>query len=155
MRKIITILAAIALVLGLSACEDNDTAKQYKQGAKAADKRSLEKTNLERKLKLDDNPSIVGYVYIVSFAKPMGYYVIKGKVSSSGSQIAPESEIVDPCSGSYCPSVVDGPQDDGTYGTGDPGIFFFLTNGTMVVTSLDYIYSTQPLPIDVPRLGGQ
>jgi hypothetical protein len=53
------------------------------------------------------------------------------------------------------PVVVDGPQDDGSYGSGDPGIFFFLTNGTKVVTSLDYIQTDQPIPgITAPKLGG-
>lgn len=39
----------------------------------------------------------------------------------------------------------------------DPGIFFFTTDGTMVHTSLDYLYSTTPLPtnVNVPKLGGK
>ena len=34
-------------------------------------------------------------------------------------------------------------------------IFFFTTEGTMVVTSLDYFYTTQPVAtaLDVPKLG--
>jgi hypothetical protein len=157
-KKIIGLFAAIALVLGLSACtDDSDTLKNYKQSGKSTLKNSLEKKNLERRLQMEENPTRVGYVYLMSFSKPIGYYVIQGKVSSSGSQLAPEMEIIDPCSGSYCPTVVDGPQDDGTYGDGDPGIFFFTTNGTMVHTNLDYFYSTEPVPsfVDVPRLGGK
>lgn len=43
----------------------------------------------------------------------------------------------------------------GSYGGGDPGIFFFLTNGTKVVTSLDYIQTDQPIPgVAAPKLGG-
>jgi len=89
-----------------------------------------------------------------------GYYVTKGKISSSGSQATPEQDIHWTCGGTAgyygCqPVVVDGPQDDGSYGAGDPGIFFFLTNGTKVVTSLDYIQTDQPIPgIAAPKLGG-
>ena len=46
-------------------------------------------------------------------------------------------------------------KDDGTYGAGDPGNFFFTTDGVMVETSLDYIISNEPIAIDVPRLGGK
>ena len=54
--------------------------------------------------------------------------------------------------GNFC-LTLDSSQDDGTYGEGDPGIFFFLADGTYVETTLDYVYSTQPIPVDVPRLG--
>jgi hypothetical protein len=75
-------------------------------------------------------------------------------VSSTGSQLTPTDKVVQPCSG--CDRlVVDGAQDDGTYGQEDPGSFFFTTDGNLVETTLDTIYSTQPLTIDVPLLGGQ
>jgi hypothetical protein len=77
--------------------------------------------------------------------------VILGKVSSSGSQIGPEEEIVKRWSDGY---VLDSAQDDGTYGDGDPGVFFFTTDGMMVETSLDYVIADRPIELDVPRLGG-
>lgn len=50
----------------------------------------------------------------------------------------------------------DSAKDDGTYGNGDPGIFFFFTtDGIMVETDLNYIQTDAPLSIDVPRLGGK
>lgn len=158
-KKVIAIMAALAaaVLLTAGAC-DNDESKAYQQ-RKAANKQldptrnTLEKQNLQRKLKIEENPSQVGYVYVMNFGNIVGYYVIKGKVSSSGSQLQPEDDIVQPYAGGdrY---VTDGPQDDGTYGDGDPGIFFFLANGAMISTSLDYLYSTVPIPVDVPRLGG-
>lgn len=160
-KKVVAIIAAISasVLLTAGSC-DNDATKAYEQ-RKSANKQldparpTLEKANLKRKIALEENPNQVGYVYITSFGKPMGYYVIKGKVSSAGSQLQPEDDIVQPYSGSdrY---VTDGPQDDGTYGDGDPGIFFFLADGTYVETTLDHIYSTQPIRtfLDVPKLGG-
>lgn len=152
MKKIAA--AALAGTLSLAAftaCEDGPKGRAEKQRSVTL-KNSLEVTNLKTKLKRENDPNAVRYVYLISFAKPIGYYVIKGKVSSSGSQLAPEDEYYD-C-GTECGVTLDSAQDDGTFGTGDPGIFFFTADGTMVSTTLDYIESDAPLPIDVPRLGG-
>lgn len=122
--------------------------------------RTLEKANLEEKRQREENPNAIGYIYLMNFGQVTGYYVIKGKVSSNGSQATPEQQIIQSCGGSTgyynCgPVVVDGPQDDGSYGQGDPGIFFFLADGTKVVTSLDYIQTDRPIPaLNVPKLGG-
>ena len=154
-KGIATLAAAVALAAGLSGCYTSEYRQREQQQAEkqSATKTSLEKSNLQRKLKLDEDPNRIGYVYLMSFGKPIGYYTIKGKVSSNGSQLTPEQDIVRPYSGTYIP--VDGPQDDGTYGEGDPGVFFFTTENVMVVTSLDYFYATQPVPsaIDIPKLG--
>ncbi|MFB7890283.1 hypothetical protein ACFCZ3_19755 [Cellulosimicrobium cellulans] len=150
------LVGALVAVLAFAGCSTEPTAyeerKEKQETVSLTD--SLEIKNLEEKLQRENDPSAIRYVYLISFAQPIGYYVIQGKVSSSGSQLAPEEEIVDPCRSSYCPTVMDSAQDDGTFGSGDPGIFFFLADGTMVSTTLDYIESDAPLPIDVPRLGG-
>ena len=150
-------LAAVALVaaLALTGCSDNSDYQERKAlQDKVTVSNSLEKVNLEEKLSREDDPEAIRYVYLMNFGQIVGYYVTKGKISSSGSQLAPEQEIVDPCASSYCPQVLDSAQDDGTFGAGDPGIFFFTADGTMVATSLDYIQSDAPLAIDVPRLDG-
>lgn len=152
-KAIATVLIAALAIFAFTGCMSTE-AEDRKQAQKEVTLKgpSLEKENLKEKLRRENNPTAVRYVYLVSFAQPIGYYVIKGKVSSSGSQQAPEDDIVHPCSG--CDRVVvDSAQDDGTYGTGDPGIFFFLANGTLVSTTLDYIESDQPLPLEVPNLG--
>lgn len=154
-KKIVAALAIGGLV-SLAGCSTSESYQEVErrqdQAKQAATKSTLEKQNLTRKLKLDEDANRVGYVYIMSFSKFIGYYTIKGKISSNGSQIEPEDQILHPYSGEWIP--VDGPQDDGTYGEGDPGIFFFTTEGAMIVTDLDYMYSTQPIPsaIDVPKL---
>lgn len=155
--RILAAIAGLALLFGASACTSSvsyeEVKKRQEQAQQTAKKETLEKKNLERKLKLDEDANRIGYVYVMSFGKFVGYYTIKGKISSNGSQIDPEQLLLNPYSGEYV--VTDGPQDDGTYGEGDPGIFFFTTEGTMVVTDLNYMYSTQPIPtsIDVPKLG--
>lgn len=173
-RRLVAAVLFVALlllaVLALAGCDDNthhDDAQQsgqrlteqaFRQQQAAvpyrAPRYSLERRNLAEREKREDNPSAVGYVYLMSFGKPIGYYVIKGKVSSTQSQMTTGQLVIDGCPGvsDRCPTVVDAPGDDGSYGPNEPGIFFFTVDGTMVTTPLDYIHSDQPLPIDVPRL---
>lgn len=151
-------VAALAAVLvlftaGCTGTTDEEEARNKAQAQKATGQ-TLEKQNLEEKRKREEDPNAVGYVYLMSFGKIIGYYVTKGKISSNGSQATPEDEILWTCKSNHgCqPVVVDGPQDDGSYGVGDPGIFFFTTSGVKVVTDLDYIHTDKPLAIEVPLL---
>lgn len=159
-KKMATVLTVGALALGASACSSNDDDKfaerEKQQTAKRDTTRdTLEKQNLKERMRRQERPTALGYVYLVNFGKPFGYYAIKGKVSAAGSQLTPENDVIRDA-GQYGGGnvVTDGPQDDGTYGSGDPGIFFFTTDGVMVETSMDYIYSDKAMAIDVPLLGG-
>jgi outer membrane murein-binding lipoprotein Lpp len=155
-------LAAVAALsaLLLSGCtsgpgKTNTESSRRQLQAKKASGSTLEKTNLEEKRKREENPNAIGYVYLMNYGQIVGYYVTKGKISSSGSQATPTDQILYACDDglSGCQAVtVDGPQDDGSYGSSDPGIFFFTTEGVKVVTSLDYIQSDQPLAVNAPKL---
>lgn len=152
--KLATVFAAVALVGVLAGCgttNDYQDRKESQDATTLKDSQALR--NLEEKRDRENDPNKVRYLYVMSFGEIIGYYVTKGNITSNAAQIAPEDDIVQPWQGGdrY---VVDSAQDDGTYGDGDPGVFFFTADGTMVVTSLDYIQSDQPLAIDVPRLGG-
>jgi hypothetical protein len=150
-KKITATITALAVAgLVLTGC---NPARDEREGAQKASqiKDSLEKKNLEKKRAREENPDSIRYLYLMNFGQIVGYYVTKGKVSSNGSQVGPETEIIH---GGGNGNVVDSAKDDGTYGVGDPGIFFFTTDDVMVETSLDYIQSDSPLSIDVPRLGG-
>lgn len=116
-------------------------------------KDSLERRNIRERLLRTNKPNAIGYVYVMSFGKIIGYYTIKGKVSSTQSQMTTDQLIQKVCySGSCGSEVVNAPGDDGSYGANEPGIFFFTTEGAMVETNLDYIVADQPLPVDVPLL---
>ncbi len=151
-RRVAALAATTALALTGCTGEEYEQRKQEQKNSAVIQGQSLEQKNLRELAKRENDPSNVGYVYIVSYGSVIGYYVIKGKVSSSGSQIGPEQEVI--CKGTSYESchVLDSKQDDNTYGDGDPGKFFFLADGTMVQTDLPIIYSDQPLTIDVPRL---
>lgn len=153
------VLGSILIVLlGAGWCSSDEYDQRQADQAKKKESTvsTLEKRNLGEKIKRDEaSANKIGYVYLMTFGKFIGYYTIKGKISSNGSQLTAENDITCPSTSDYSSCVVvDGPQDDGTYGEGDPGIFFFTTEGAMVVTSLDYLYADQPIPaaIDVPKL---
>lgn len=116
-----------------------------------------ERLNLAARLREFNKPDKLGFVYVVSFGKPLGYYAIKGKVSSTQSQMTTTSLIVQNGNGGsgYDHSVVPAPGDDLSYGPnegGDHGVFFRTVAGQFVETSLDWLYTSEPLPFDVPLL---
>jgi hypothetical protein len=169
MRKIVIAASALAIVLGLSACTGQEsnaqtegqalTEQAFEQQSKAVPypaselRSSLERENLKERLLRTNKPDAVGYVYLMNFGQIVGYYTIQGKVSSTQSQMTTDQLIVRDCVGCSERSVVNAPGDDGSYGLNEEGIFFFTTEGQMVTTSLDYIWSDNPISIDVPRLG--
>lgn len=151
-KKLTVIALAGGLMLGATGCTANEY--QERKDAQAQTKptgTTLGVKNLKEKMEREEDPNAIRYLYLMNYGKIVGYYVTQGKISSSGSQIAPEQEVIRYYGEG---NILDSAKDDGTYGEADPGVFFFTTDGTMVVTSLDYIQSDAPLGIDVPRLGG-
>jgi hypothetical protein len=118
---------------------------------------SLERRNLRERLLRFNKPNKIGYLYVMSFGKFVGYYVVKGKVSSVQSQMTTTKQTWD-CGNADGACSVDSIGDDGSFGPnegGDAGIFFFTATGVMVETTLDWVYSDAPLKIDVPNLLGK
>lgn len=165
-QKLWGALAALVLTPLLMASSCNSTPEAQKafedRMAKAASnvlcgdaKESLECKNLREKEKRNSDPNRIGYVYLYNFDGSIkGYFVVKGKVSSTQSQMGGMDMIVDACPASdYCPTVMEAAGDDGTYGPNEDGIFFFLVNGTMVTYSGEYILTDKPLELAVKQLG--
>lgn len=167
MKKILTALAVAPLIV-LTACSGSSSdaqstgqklteeafEKQQKAVPYPADElgSSLERANIRRKLLREENPDAVGYVYIMSFGRFIGYYTIKGKVSSNQSQMTTDQLIVKDCASCSGRSVVSAPGDDGSYGENEDGIFFFTTTDAYISTNMDYVFMDQPMSIDVPEL---
>lgn len=154
-KKLATISVLATLTIGgLAACTPNTSDYDNRKQAQGTSqiKNSLEKQNAEMKRDKEEDPNAIRYVYLLNYGINTGYYVAKGKISSSSSQVGPESEVIRYYGDGY---VLDSAKDDGTYGAGDPGIFFFTTDGMMVETSLDYIVTDRPIALQgVPLLGG-
>lgn len=173
MKRIATVIAAVIIgAIALTGCEDPKVSDSQTEGQKQTEQAfsqqskavpypaselrdSLERRNLRERLLRTNDSSKLGYVYLLNYGKVFGYYNIKGKVSSTQSQMTTSDLINYACADglSGCQAVTTtAPGDDGSYGDNEAGIFFFTTDGAYVTTTLDYLYSDQPLPFDVPEL---
>lgn len=172
MKKIIAIVAVCLALLSLSACNAGPNSNAQSRGQKQTEKAfnqqsnavpypvdqlrdSAERRNLRERLLRFNKQDRLGYVYIFNFGKVEGYYTIHGKISSTESQMTTPNILDHPCSG--CDRyVLEGPQDDGSYSGNEPGIFFFTTEGALIETNLEHLYSDQPIPTyaDIPKLNG-
>ena len=174
-KTIFAAFLAVALIFGLSSCKwDNEPSKQRQEiqasSSKAFDQQraavpypadqltdSLERRNLKERLLRQNDPDKIGYVYFVPFGKFMGYWTIKGKVSSTQSQMNPSDELTDDlsdCSGCFESQVLQSAGDDGSFGEAERGVFFFTTDGAMIqLPEDDYVYADQPISIgNIPEL---
>lgn len=170
-KKLGFVLAALvaAVALGAGSCDDapnnaSDQAKadRAKQAATVvkcgAVNDSLECKNLKKREQRNNQPNAIGYVYLYNFDGSIkGYFVVKGKVSSTQSQMGPTDDVIYYDRGSYGNSAttVEAPGDDGSYGPNEDGIFFFTVDDVMVTYSGDYVLSDAPLKltVNIPKLG--
>jgi len=102
-----------------------------------------------------DKPSVVTFVYLVSFGKVLGYYVADGKPASTRSYITPESHIGGGGTAGYYEESL--PDLDGTYGENNVGIRFFTAEGVASEwggNGMCYLYTDAPADFgyEVPRL---
>ena len=116
---------------------------------------SLECKNLKERERRNSQASAIGYVYLYNFdGSVKGYFTIKGKVSSTQSQMGAMDIIADACleTTDYCPEVMEAAGDDGSFGPNESGIFFFTTEGVMVTYSGAYVLSDGPLKLSDNKL---
>jgi hypothetical protein len=120
------------------------------------DKTTLERTNLNKRMTIWNDPNKIGYLYEISDnGIILAFYTIKGKVSSLNSYLSGSETIVkDPnckewtSEGANCQSLLmESPDYDGSYGDNGGGIFFFLTDGTYMEWNGKYQLSDQPVKL--------
>jgi hypothetical protein len=108
-----------------------------------------------------DKPNLPTYVYLFVYGNCIGYYVADGKPASTRSYLVPEvvptrmNIVNNNGSNSYTVDMIQSPDLDGTYGDNNPGIRFFTSNGIPVEfggSGASYLYSSSPLPLNVPEL---
>jgi len=169
-KRLVGAIVAVVLAVSVAACSETHKSTAQSEGQKLTEqafeqqskavpypadqmKDSQERRNLRERLLRTNDPDAIGYVYLLNFGKIFGYYTIKGKVSSTQSQMTTDQLLVKADYGEGWESqVVNAPGDDGSYGANEDGVFFFTTEGAFVTTNLEYVWSDQTLPFDVPEL---
>ena len=156
-------LVCVFVVCSADSCDTAQTSQQQQQAVTetyaqyfnsvrpyplAAMKDSEERFNLiERLIRMND-PNKIGYVYVWSaMGQLITTYTIKGKVSSTASQLTNTQNIEENSGAASGWSVVDSMGDDGSYGPeegGSNGVFFFTTNGVLIETVLPWLYADAP-----------
>lgn len=182
MKKYIAIILAIIVgAFALTACDTGASSKSTKATTKAIRatqnegvdaftnqrnavpypevqlRNSLERANLRERLLRFNKPNKIGYVYLMSFGRVIGYYVIKGKISSTESQMTNATWITKwVCPGNCSDTVgaVDAAGDDGSFGPNEHMVFFFTAGGAMIqVPEESAYYSDQPWSLNgIPQL---
>lgn len=110
---------------------------------------SLERGNIIEHLKRNNQADRIRYIYLMNDVGGVyAFYTIKGKVTSTGAQLTPTDSIVDPCSSSYCPEVVQGPTDDGSFGGDEGGVYFFTDTGEEVQWNGKWLVFDSPMKIN-------
>jgi len=176
---IFSALCAIALIL-LVGCSGN---KEYEESAKAVSsiqatdqmqtaenfKRlyeavpppklidSQERRQLVKRLERFNVANKISYIYIIDFGKIIGFFTVKGKVSSVNSMLTCMEQLVDDGFGVHTTGdrrenihVVPSPDLDGSYGTNGDAIFFFTDKDIYVEWNGIYLLSDQYIKLDQP-----
>lgn len=110
---------------------------------------SAERANLRERLLRMNDPNKLGFIYeMTQNGQVIAEYPIKGKVTSTASQLTNTNLPV--YTGSSGIATVDSMSDDGSYGPsegGTNGVFFFTTSGVLVEWNGIWQYSDSPLQL--------
>jgi hypothetical protein len=112
---------------------------------------SLERDNLIKRFKLQNDRSVVFYMYVLLEGYgPVGYYQVN-KVSSVNSQLTNTEQLVKGDGGQYTMDfILPSPAEDGSYGTNGDGVFGFTPEDIYIEHNMKYIASTVPLTFKEP-----
>lgn len=114
---------------------------------------SLERDNLIKRFKLQNDRTVMFYMYVFieGVADPIGYYQVN-KVSSVNSQLTNTEQIVDAraSASGYEYHVLPSPAEDGSYGTNGDAVFGFTPEEIYLEHNMKYIASTVPLSFTKP-----
>lgn len=167
--KKISILTAVVSILLLSGCIDekvaNNTSAIDEQVETEINQKnllkvqpppkiswSLERDNLIKRFKLQNDRTVMFYMYVFieGDRRPIGYYQVN-KVSSVNSQLTNTQQVIRPGNGGYM--TLPSPAEDGSYGENGQGVFGFTPNDIYIEHNMKYIVSTVALSFpDKPQL---
>jgi len=117
---------------------------------------SLERDNLIKRFKLQNDRAVMFYMYVFieGANQPIGYYQIN-KVSSVNSQLTNPMQIISGHRiGNDLPVdaaiAIPSPAEDGSYGENGNAVFGFTPDDVYIETNMKYIVSTIPLAFREP-----
>lgn len=109
---------------------------------------SLERDNLIKRFKLENDRSVMFYMYVFieGIPDPIGYYEVN-KISSVNSQLTNPAQILDDPHGTMEAGsvILPSPAEDGSYGSNGDGVFGFTPEDIYIEHNMKYICSTVPL----------
>lgn len=113
---------------------------------------SLERDNLIKRFKLQNDRSVMFYMYVFieGVSQPIGYYQVN-KVSSVNSQLTNTEQLVSVWAhGRTEWHVLPSPAEDGSYGTNGDAVFGFTPEDIYIQHNMKYITATVPLHFKEP-----
>jgi hypothetical protein len=117
---------------------------------------SLERDNLIKRSKLQNDRSVMFFMYIFveGVSQPIGFYQVN-KVSSVDSQLTNTMQIISSMdNGNNLPNqtaiAIPSPSEDGSYGTNGSGVFGFTPEEIYIETNMHYVTSSVPLHFQQP-----
>lgn len=165
---LLPIACLIILISTAESCENqsvnNKTAKQEQAHTEVNQQRllatqpppditwSLERDNLIKRFKLENDRSVMFYMYVFieGVSEPVGYYQVN-KISSVNSQLTnPEQLVVEYDANGDDYHVMPSPAEDGSYGSNGDGVFGFTPEEIYIEHNMKYICSTVPLSFQKP-----
>lgn len=109
---------------------------------------SLERDNLIKRFKLENDRSVMFYMYVFieGVSEPVGYYEVN-KISSVNSQLTNPEQLIDDPHGDFSAgsAILPSPAEDGSYGSNGDGVFGFTPEEIYIEHNMKYICSTVPL----------
>lgn len=164
MKKLLIVALS---VLALTACNqgsakatpvsDSGVKKVSAKVRTGSDGMTVEQRNVMERLKRDNEIGSLKHLYIISAysGDVLIYSTVKGKVTSSGKRLTNTKKLVDGDRGQYrghfvMPSI----QDDGTYGSSSPYVYWFDSKGVYhqhyIMGGQIFHVSDKPLRIKKP-----
>lgn len=153
----------IACLFGMQGCKlDQRTqtvkATQSDKAKRAADSirftENAEIDNIKKRLELTSNPGLLGFVLLMNEAgQPIMYTGVKGKITSGGKRLT-RGQILEKGDrgNNYGHFVMKSPSDEGTWGSSNPYIYFWTTQGQYMQWNGKYLYSDKPFRTKIEPL---
>lgn len=173
MKNVVLIIIALTLMQGCyqarPATSNSGVKKAHLSIKKTSSGYSVEQENVMKRLEMDNSPGSTKHLYLINDqGECLLYSTVKGKVTSSGKRLTPYRIAVGTGAGTarlqgfgvrfggYNYETDEVLQDDGTYGSSEPYIYWWSHTGQyfqfMKSMSISVVISDQPLRTYKPRV---